>query len=203
MSDSHYFSASPQSKRKPRTVELRVGDLNLGLATDKGVFAFAEVDFGTRHLLAKMPAPPTQGALLDLGCGYGPIAVALSRWAPQAEIWAVDVNPRALELCRNNLGRYRYSGSRVCTPDEVSEEVRFGAIYSNPPIHIGKVALHKILKFWLNRLTSDGVAYLVVNKNLGADSLARWLTQQGWPTVRLSSRRGYRILEVRPQPPAQ
>lgn len=197
MGDSHYFSASPGGKRRPGTVGLRVGDLDVELATDRGVFAADEVDFGTRYLLAEAPRPPQDGPLLDLGCGYGPIAVALGRWAPQAPLWGVDVNSRALELCRANLDRLGRPDATVCRPDEVPDDERFAAIYSNPPIRIGKAALHEVLATWLERLTDEGRAYLVVNKNLGADSLARWLNQQGWPTTRLSSRRGYRILEVR------
>ena len=200
VSDSHYFSASPGGKRRAGTVELRVGDLAVELATDRGVFAADELDWGTRYLLAEAPRPPQDGPLLDLGCGYGPIAVALSRWAPQAPLWAVDVNPRALEMCRANLDRHGSSNATVCHPDEVPSDVRFAAIYSNPPIRIGKSALHEMLGRWLGRLADEGRAYLVVNKNLGSDSLTRWLTQQGWPTTRLKSRRGYRILEVLPNP---
>ena len=198
MGNSHYFSTSPGGRRRTGVVELRVGDLAAELATDRGVFAADEVDFGTRYLLAEAPRPPQQGPLLDLGCGYGPIAVALSRWAPQAPLWAVDVNPRALELCRVNLDQHGNAEATVCHPDDVPPEVRFAAIYTNPPIRIGKAALHELLATWLGRLADDGRAYLVVNKNLGADSLARWLNQQGWPTTRLGSRRGYRLLEVQP-----
>ena len=199
MGDSHYFSASPGGKRRAGTVELRVGDLDVVLNTDRGVFAADEMDFGTRYLLAEAPRPPQGGPILDLGCGYGPIAVALGQWSPQAPLWAVDVNPRALELCRANLDRHGRPDATVCLPDAVPDDVRFSAIYSNPPIRIGKAALHEVLTTWLGRLADEGRAYLVVNKNLGSDSLARWLTQQGWPTTRLSSRRGYRILEVRPR----
>ncbi|MCY4194281.1 MAG: methyltransferase [bacterium] len=196
MGDSHYFSASPGGKRRPGTIRARVADVDAELSTDRGVFSPDELDFGTRHLMATAPRPPQEGPLLDLGCGYGPIAVALGQWAPRAPLWAVDVNPRALELCRANLNRSGRPDAAVCRPDDVPCEVRFAAIYSNPPIRIGKPALHEMLGMWLGRLASQGRAYLVVNKNLGADSLARWLNQQGWPTTRLSSRRGYRILEV-------
>ena len=152
MADSHYFSASPGGKRRPRAVDLRVGDLDLELATDRGVFSFDEVDWGTRYLLAEAPRPPQDAPMLDLGCGYGPIAVALGRWAPQAPLWAVDVNPRALELCRANLQRHGRLDATVCQPDDVAPEVRFAAIYSNPPIRIGKAALHEVLSMWLSRL---------------------------------------------------
>ncbi len=196
MGDSHYFSTVPAKRRRVGTVELRVGDLDVELSTDRGVFAAGEVDWGTRYLLAEAPRPPRTGPLLDLGCGYGPIAVALSRWAPQAPLWAVDINPRALELCRANLDRHGGKAATTCLPDEVPSEVCFAAIYSNPPIRIGKAALYEMLAAWLEKLTEEGRAYFVVNKHLGSDSLARWLKEQGHPTTRLRSRRGYRILEV-------
>jgi len=175
---------------------LQVGDAEAELATDRGVFSPDELDFGTRYLLAEAPRPPQHGPLLDLGCGYGPIAVALGQWAPQAPLWAIDVNPRALELCRANLDRHGRPDAEVCRPDGVPPDVRFARIYSNPPIRIGKAALHELLAQWLGRLAEEGRAYLVVNKHLGADSLARWLNRQGWPSARLGSRRGYRILQV-------
>jgi hypothetical protein len=67
----------------------------------------------------------------------------------------------------------------------------------NPPIRIGKAALHDLLLGWLDRLTPDGRAVLVVGRNLGADSLQRWLGEQGFPTDRLASKRGYRLLQAR------
>lgn len=170
--------------------------MDVELTTDRGVFSPDELDFGTRYLLAEAPRPPQDGPLLDLGCGYGPIAVALGQWAPQAPLWAIDVNPRALELCRANLDRHGRPDAAVCPPDGVPPDVRFSCIYSNPPIRIGKAALHELLAQWLGRLAEDGWAYLVVNKHLGSDSLARWLSEQGWPTTRLGSRRGYRILKA-------
>ena len=73
---------------------------------------------------------------------------------------------------------------------------RFAAIWSNPPVRIGKDALHALLGQWLGRLAADGSAYLVVGRNLGADSLHRWLAGQGWPVTRLAARSGYRLLQV-------
>ena len=73
----------------------------------------------------------------------------------------------------------------------------FDLIWSNPAIRVGKAALHEMLRTWLDRLTPDGRAVLVVQRHLGADSLAAWLNDEGWPTERLASRRGYRLLDVR------
>jgi 16S rRNA (guanine1207-N2)-methyltransferase len=171
--------------------------MTVELAVDRGVFASGALDAGTIELLRTAPAAPLTGDVLDLGCGYGPIAVALARRNPAATVWAVDVNQRALALATANA-RDAGVGDRVraTRPEDVPETVGFAAIWSNPPIRIGKDALHELLTTWLARLNPEGVARLVVHKHLGSDSLASWLGQQGWPARRLSSRKGYRILEV-------
>jgi 16S rRNA G1207 methylase RsmC len=151
-------------------------------------------------LLNEAPAPPPEGDILDLGTGYGPIAIALARQAPQARVWAVDVNERAIELTKTNAIAAAVSNVTACSPDEVPDELRFAAIYSNPPVRVGKAALHELLLRWLSRLAEGGRAYLVVQRNLGADSLAAWLTSQGYGVQRLKSKKGYRILLVGSQP---
>jgi 16S rRNA (guanine1207-N2)-methyltransferase len=196
MAGGHYFEAEPVVASKPATVELTLPDGTLSLRTDRGVFSGGRVDPGTVILLREAPPPPQAGHLLDLGCGYGPIAVTLARRAPDAVVWAVDVNRRALELVRQNAAALGLSNLRAVTPDAVPAEVRLAGVWSNPPIRIGKEALHGLLLGWLGRLVPGGRAWLVVQKHLGSDSLARWLEQQGYPTVRLSSRKAYRVLEV-------
>jgi 16S rRNA G1207 methylase RsmC len=138
-----------------------------------------------------------RGDILDLGCGYGPIALTMAMRRKRARVWAVDVNERALDLVRENAQRAGRSNVVASTPDDVPAEVRFAAIYSNPPIRIGKHALHDLLVRWVARLLPGGSAVLVVHKHLGSDSLARWLNDSGYPTTRLFSERGYRLLEVR------
>jgi len=171
-------------------------DVYLELATDTGVFSPGRLDPGTRLLLEQSPAPPASGDLLDLGCGYGPIACVLAARSPGATVWAVDVNERALELCARNARAAGLENVRCVTPDDASVPGRLTAIWSNPPVRIGKDALHALLAEWLGRLSPDGSAYLVVGRNLGADSLHRWLAGQGWPVTRLAARSGYRLLQV-------
>jgi 16S rRNA G1207 methylase RsmC len=165
------------------------------------VFSHERLDLGTRILLQHAPPPRHRGDILDLGCGYGPIALTMAFRRKRARVWAVDVNERALDLVRENAERAGRNNIVACTPDNVPADVRFAAIYSNPPIRIGKHALHDLLLHWLGRLLPGGSAVLVVHKHLGSDSLARWLTGAGFPTVRLLSERGYRLLEVRPGGP--
>jgi 16S rRNA (guanine1207-N2)-methyltransferase len=200
MTGSHYFDPSPSSRSHERDVHLRLPDLTLELVTDSGVFSPDRVDPGTKLLLVEGPEPSSvNGPLLDLGCGYGPIALALARRCPDAEIWAVDVNERARELCRRNAERAGVGDRvRVHAPDEVDPTMRFGQIWSNPPIRIGKAQLHELLDTWLARLVPGGSAHLVVSKHLGADTLARWLSDQGYDVSRRRSRMGYRLLDVTP-----
>ena len=193
---SHYFDPAPAVESKPRKVHLHVGELALELQADRGVFGSRGVDLGTLVLLREAPPPPGQGDILDLGSGYGPIAIALARQAPAARIWAVDVNQRALELTRTNAARADVRNVTALAPDQIPDDVRFDAIYSNPPVRVGKAALHELLLTWLRRLRPEGRAYLVVQRNLGADSLATWLREQGYAVQRLKSKKGYRILEV-------
>lgn len=193
----HYFTGQPSTPSERRIVPVDLPDVSLELVADSGVFSARHLDLGTRFLLEKAP-PPTGGQVLDLGCGYGPIALTLATRCPAATVWAVDVNERALGLVAENSARARLANIRAAKPDEVPAELKFDAIYSNPPIRVGKPALHAMLRQWLPRLVPGGVAYLVVAKNLGSDSLAKWLTTEGFPTERRGTHKGYRILEARP-----
>lgn len=196
----HYFSAQPSARSRPGSVTVELPDVRLELATDAGVFSHSRLDRGTRVLLETAPMPPVRGPLLDVGCGYGPIALTLATRRRRLPVWAVDVNDRAVELTRRNAATAGLGNVTACRPEEVPADVTFAGIYSNPPIRSGKAALHDLLRTWLPRLDPAGRAYLVVSRNLGSDSLARWLIEQGWPTSRLGSSAGYRVLEVRPQP---
>lgn len=198
MSGEQYFATTPGSARLHRTVPLTLPDLHLELHTDRGVFSGERIDPGTRVLLLEAPAPaPTVRTALDLGCGYGPIALTLAHRAPAATVWAVDVNDRARELCATNAADAGLEGRIVvAAPDEVDPDLRFDLIWSNPPVRIGKAALHDLLDRWLARLTPEGSAVLVVQKHLGSDSLARRLADEGWTVRRLASRQAYRLLEV-------
>jgi 16S rRNA (guanine1207-N2)-methyltransferase len=192
----HYFSPQPNAPHRPGLVRVVLPDVYLELATDAGVFSPGRLDPGTRLLLDEAPAPPPAGDLLDLGCGYGPIACVLAARSPQATVWAVDVNERALELCARNAAAAGLSNVRCVLPGDASVPPRLAGIWSNPPVRIGKAALHELLSAWLGRLTTGGQASLVAGRNLGADSLHRWLAGQGWSVMRRAARSGYRLLQV-------
>jgi 16S rRNA (guanine1207-N2)-methyltransferase len=197
---AHYFDTEPHVASQPVQVSVDVGDLRFDLDTDRGVFSHGRLDTGTELLLRRGGSPRCAPGdhLLDLGCGSGVIALVLAQRAPQATVWAVDVNERARGLCQSNAQRLGCSGVRVANPHEVPDDVRFTEIWSNPPIRIGKAALHDLLTHWLGRLTSTGRAMLVVHRHLGADSLATWLGDTGWHVERRASSKGYRLLQLQP-----
>lgn len=193
----HYFSERTSAASRRSTVRLDLPDMSLELVVDRGVFSPTRVDPGTKLLLSEIPELP-DGPVLDLGCGYGPIAATLARRRPGQPLWAIDVSERARDLCEQNLTTHAPPGTpfHVVAPDDVPDGIRFTTIVSNPPIRIGKPALHSMLERWFAKLTPSGEAWLVVNKNLGADSLARWMEDQGLDVDRVRSRSGYRILRV-------
>jgi len=199
----HYFTAEPASAAQRRALRVFLAGQEVMVETAPGVFCPDRVDIGTAVLLAEAPAPPPTGNLLDLGSGWGPIALSLGLRSPGASIWAVDVNQRALSLARDNAKALGVNDFHAVTPDEVPADIRFDAIWSNPPIRVGKAALHDLLRRWLVRLAPGGTAYLVVQKNLGSDSLQRWLATEledmepgAFVVGRHTTARTFRVLSV-------
>jgi len=197
---SQYFSEQPSSTELRRTIKAQIWGQELTLITASGVFAADGLDRGTAVLLRASPIPEGSARILDLGCGYGPIALAIAVHCPGALVDAVDVNERALALCRENAAALGVADRvRVLRPEEADPHVRYDEIWSNPPIRIGKQGLHELLLTWLSRLEPDGVARLVVGKNLGSDTMQRWLIEQGYGCERAASAKGFRVLVVRAQ----
>jgi 16S rRNA (guanine1207-N2)-methyltransferase len=196
VSSQHYFEAQPLAAHRPGLVRVVLPDVYLELDTDSGVFSPGRLDPGTRLLLEEAPGPPASGDVLDLGCGYGPIACVLAARSPGVTVWAIDVNERALGLCARNAARAGLGNVRCVTPSSPEIPRHFAGIWSNPPVRIGKATLHDLLLSWLARLAPGARACLVMGRNLGADSLHSWLEKQGWPVTRLAARSGYRLLVV-------
>ena len=221
MSNDLYFSATPSASATTTERRVHLQGIEYTVVTQPGVFSHERVDKGTAVLLDKVPFPDVKPGQLavDIGCGWGPITIALAAAVRDSlseseakqqddsitEIWGVDVNERSCELTERNLqraGLWEAPGlaSAVYTPDKAFAALgdrKVSLIWSNPPVRIGKEALHELLVSWLSVLTDDGVAYLVVQKNLGADSLQKWLHGQGFSCEKLASAKGFRILEAR------
>ena len=199
MSSDHYFSQEPKSNYQPKEIELDVAGEVYKVNTASGTFSPLRLDVGTSVLLNHLELAPKSGNVLDLGCGWGPIALNLAKVSPKAKIWAVDVNSRSLELTNLNAKTVGVSNLQTATPETVPEEIKFSGIWSNPPIRVGKKELHAMLLKWLPRLEKNASAYLVVQKNLGSDSLQKWLAgslTDGYEVSRLTSVKTYRIIKV-------
>ncbi|MDQ1543370.1 MAG: rRNA (guanine1207-N2)-methyltransferase [Actinomycetota bacterium] len=200
MSSEHYFAATPGSEPGLRKFHARLVGQVYELTTGNGIFSPERVDAGTEVLLSHVPAPPPGGDLLDLGSGWGPIAISMAIHSPRATVWAVDVNERALDLVRTNAAALGLTNINAARPDDVPDGVRFTTIWSNPPIRVGKNELHGLLERWLPRLESDSDAWLVVQRNLGSDSLHRWLQAtfpEDFAFSRAATNKGYRVLRGR------
>lgn len=200
MANEHYFSASPESQLKLRHIRVPLAGQFYELTTSNGIFSPERIDAGTHVLLSNTPPPPPGGDFLDLGCGWGPIALTLALESPHATIWAVDVNERALDLVRRNAAIIGIENINAVQPQDVPTGVSFRTIRSNPPIRVGKDELHSMLETWLPRLEPESDAWLVVQRNLGSDSLHRWLEgslPEDMSISRAATNKGYRVLRVR------
>lgn len=203
MDGAHYFSAEPGTEERRRTLTVELAGRRVEVETSNGIFSPDGIDKGTAAMLSVLPAPPLSGRFLDIGCGWGPLALTLALQSPDAEVVGVEVNDRAAQLCRDNAAALGLRYVTVQRPDEVSPEQTFDLIWSNPPIRIGKQALHELLLLWLPRLAPGGTAWLVVQKNLGADSLLPWmrtalegLAPGEFTAQRVETVKGFRILTV-------
>ena len=201
--NEQYFAAEPTSEDVRRTLHVTLRGHETDVQVSNGVFSGNRLDLGTSVLLrhAPDPAPCKDHAMqvLDLGCGWGPIALSLAHAAPEATVWAVDVNERALDLTATNAAARGFDAVHAVSPDDGPADIQFDVIWSNPPIRIGKEALHELLMRWLPRLTVGGEAYLVVQRNLGSDSLMHWLDTalgEGFSVSKYASSKGYRVIEV-------
>lgn len=200
MGSDHYFTAAPASAENLRKIRVTLAGRDLELTTAAGVFSPDRLDAGTAVLLANTPPAPPGGDLLDLGCGWGPISISLALSSPHATVWAVDVNERSLDLVRRNAESLGLKNINAVQPDDVPDDVVFRTIRSNPPIRVGKNQLHDLLERWIPRLDERSDAWLVVQRNLGADSLQRWLAatfNEGYSVYRTATGRGYRVIKVR------
>lgn len=198
--EGQYFSEHPAAASHIRQVDILLDGVDLTLDSDAGVFSHGQLDAATRLLIETVPMPDDGADVLDLGCGYGAIALVAARRGPSTNVVAVDVNERARDLTTRNAQRCRLTNIAVCAPSDAAADRAYDRIYSNPPIRIGKAALHALLLHWFARLREGGIAYLVVGKHLGADSLSSWLGDAGFAVERVAAKNSFRIITVTKEP---
>ena len=199
VSDNHYFASSPEGPLVTREITVNLNGNKTQVLTAGGIFSPEHIDQGTQVLLTHLEAANPTGTFLDIGCGWGPIALALALQSPKAKIYAIDVNERSLQLTKMNAEKLGITNIVVCKPEDVPQGIMFDEIWSNPPIRVGKKVLHEILNVWIKKLVQGGTARLVVQKNLGSDSLHKWLMEEFSPefdSTRIDSSKTFRVLKV-------
>lgn len=201
--NQHYFSETPTGEMRLRDIEVILAGETRTVSTAGGVFSPEHLDRGTEILLATLRDIEADGIgdagpILDIGCGWGPIALDAALANPETPVWAVDVNERSRELTAANAARLGLTNVHVAAPEDVPADLKFAQIRSNPPIRVGKEVLHEILTAWLPRLVSGGSAYLVVAKHLGADSLQKWIATsfEDLSVERIARSKGFHIIEA-------
>lgn len=199
----HYFTEDPTTDDVRRPLRVRLAGDERDLVSSRSVFSGARLDKATAVLLDRLdvlPEVPPGATLVDLGCGWGPLALTAALEHPDADVWAVDVSRRARELTTENAERLGLDTVRVLAPEDVPDSLRIDVLWSNPPIRIGKEALHELLTLWMGRLAPTGWAALVVGRNLGADPLAAWLGEllPERRVTKAASAKGFRVILVGP-----
>ena len=194
----HYFSEDPIVERRQRTIRFEVAGREIEALSVSGTFSTNKLDPGTKVLLGLHENFPASGDVLDIGCGWGPITLSIALLSPGTQVFAVDVNERAVEQTRENATRLGLANLTAYQPEELAKDQRFDAMWSNPPIRIGKTALHELMRNYLPRLKPGGSAFLVVQKQLGAESFQTWLATEfsHFQVAKVENSKGYRVIRV-------
>ena len=173
--NDHYYSVNPASEHDIRRITAEIFGFSLSFDTDAGVFSRDGLDVGPRVLLEALPE--MAGRVLDLGCGWGPVGVALLSKYPGLEVQMTDVNSRAVELSRRNLALNRVSAEVVQGDAFENVTGRFSAVITNPPIRAGKAAIYDMFAVAREYLEPDGALYIVIRKQQGAPSALKYLRE--------------------------
>ncbi|MGC9319059.1 MAG: class I SAM-dependent methyltransferase [Armatimonadota bacterium] len=190
---THYFVQRPQVPSRPWVIEAEVRGQHLTLVTDRGVFSYGKVDYGSR-LLAEQMQLPEIGELLDWGCGWGLIGIVAARMRPDLRVTMVDVNQRACELARANARRNGVEVEVLCGPAEkVLDGRSFDAIVVNPPISAGRAAVLSMMDWCAGALREAGSFWMVAATRKGAKTLRRELEARYAVVERPAMRGGFRV----------
>jgi 16S rRNA (guanine1207-N2)-methyltransferase len=194
----HYYSRTQKVESDPKFWDFTLKNNQFRFKTDNGVFSKREVDFGSRLLIESFEMPKTEGSLLDVGCGYGPIGLSLAKYYQDRMIHMVDVNGRAIELARENAELNRIQNVKVYESDCLLnvKEKTFAAILTNPPIRAGKKTVHDIFEQSFEHLTSQGELWVVIQKKQGAPSAIEKLNNLFNHVETIDKSKGYFVIKA-------
>lgn len=194
--NDHYFTAQPSARTDERTHEYTALGHAFCVTTDAGVFSKGGLDDGSRIMLAALPA--LSGRVLDLGCGWGAMGLALAKANPAAQFVLSDVNARAVELARRNLAAAGIANAEVFVSDGLSQlEGTFDVVVTNPPIRAGKQVIYRLFEQSHARLNEGGALYVVIRKQQGAPSAEKFLVALFGHARMIAREKGYWIIECR------
>lgn len=195
---NHYYSRNQSIESKPLYWDYRLRDHIFQFKTDQGVFSKKEVDFGSRMLIEKFALPTIDGPILDVGCGYGPIGLALAKVFPNRTVHMVDINKRALHLAKENANLNQITNVEIYESDRF-EQVKtrdFAAIVTNPPIRAGKRIVHDIFSESYQYLQRKGALWAVIQKKQGAPSAQKKLKSVFQHVEVVQRSKGYYVLKA-------
>lgn len=194
----HYYSENPKVKSNPKEWSAELRGKTLRFKTDAGVFSKGEVDFGSRLLAEVFVLPETEGLILDVGCGYGPIGLSIAASFPERSVHMIDVNERALALAAHNAKQNGISNAEIYPSDALSDVTAegFAAILTNPPIRAGKETVFKFYEGAFSKLKVGGELWIVIQKKQGAPSTIDCLTELFGNVETVVKKKGYYILRV-------
>lgn len=194
----HYYSSQPSSESNRKKINVKLGKDDFTLLTDAGVFSKDKVDTGSKVLIeAAQNTSFPEGNLLDLGCGYGVVGLALAKKFSKREIEMVDVNERALSLSKDNAHLNQVKNVKIYQSN-IFEEIqnkKFAGIISNPPIRAGKKVVHQILSEACNHLRDGGKLQIVIQRKQGAPSAKKKMKEVFGNVERIELKKGYWVLE--------
>lgn len=199
MSD-HYYTSKPQTESKPRHWTFKLLGHTFSFETDAGVFSKSEVDFGSRVLIDVFQMPDIDGAIFDVGCGYGPIGLSIAKTNPDRTVFMMDINERAVALSQKNAQVNGVQNVRIFVSDGLSmvdKDVDAAAILTNPPIRAGKETIFRFYDGAYDRLVSSGELWVVIQKKQGAPSTVSYLEEKFSEVDVVEKKKGYWIVRAK------